>query len=148
MVLTVVPCAPPALSYAPWDIGWGATLVCAISIWAGVACVGVVGSRLRWTVDDRAPLRPLWSALIILGFTASAAGLDVAFANQAHTHAVTAWIATASHLCLVSAARSPNLSASTAGLGVRLGVLALALIVLGVTGAFLESRLGKPGRSA
>jgi hypothetical protein len=144
MLLTVAVCAPPALSYAPWDVGWGALIVSAISVAAGVACVGVVGSRLRWTADDRAPLRPLWTALIVLGFAVSAAGLYVGFANQAHAHAVTGWTATTSQLCLATASKSPNLSASTAGLGVRLGAGALVIILLGIGGAVLESRPTKP----
>jgi hypothetical protein len=144
MLLTVTVCAPPVLSYAPWDVGWGALIVSAICVAAGVACVGMLGGRLRWTADDRAPLRPLWTALIVLGFAVSAAGLYVGFANQAHTHAIMVWSATASHLCLATYDKSPNLLASTAGLGVRLGAGALVIILLGVGGAMLESRLAKP----
>jgi hypothetical protein len=141
---SIAACAPPSLSYAPWDVGWAAAVLCALAVGAGVACIGLVGGRLRWTADDRAPLRPLWIALIIAGFTASAAGLYVAFANQAHAHAVAVWVVQSSRACLMIAGRSANLTVNTLPLSLDLGVAALALIALGVGGAVLEWRLGKP----
>jgi hypothetical protein len=136
--------AVPALSYMPWDVGWPAMALWALAVAAGIACVGVIGGRLRWTADDPAPLRALWIVLIVVGFGASGAGLYVALANQAHNRAIRAWLAQVSQECMQSAARSPNLIANTATLSVRLGVVALALIVLGASGALLEWRRGKP----
>jgi hypothetical protein len=137
--------AAPALSYAPWDVGWVAALLSLVSLLAGIACIGIVGNLLHWTADDRAPLRPLWMALIALGFTASAAGLYIGLANRAHVIAVDAWLlraAQASLTCLKSQSASPNITASTVTLSIQMGALAIVLIVAGVVGAVLERRRG------
>jgi hypothetical protein len=136
---------PPALSYAPWVVGWVGALLSVVSLLAGIACVGIVGNLLHWSVDDRAPLRPLWMALIALGFASSAVGLYVGFANRAHAMAVDAWLVQAARVstaCLRTQSGSPNISASTVALSIQLGVLAMALIALGVIGAVIEHRRG------
>ncbi|HEX9055920.1 MAG TPA: hypothetical protein VF818_00170 [Ktedonobacterales bacterium] len=140
------PCpAVPALSYAPADVGWWPIVLSALDLVAGVACIGIVGNVLRWSSDDRAPLRPLWMALIMLGFGTSAAGLYIAFANKAHTQAVDAWLIQASRFsrdCVASASMSPNITASTTMLSIKIGILALVIIVLGIAGAAIERRRG------
>src|SRR5215467_13815046 len=78
----------PPLSYMPSDVGWAAVLLCAVDILAGVAGVGLLGSALKWTADDPAPLRALWTVLILLGFLTSAGGLYLGLANRAHERAV------------------------------------------------------------
>jgi hypothetical protein len=136
---------PPALTYAPWDVGWVGALLAVVDLLAGVACIGIVGNVLRWSVDDRALLRPLWMALILLGFAASAAGLYIGFANRAHSRAVDAWYIRAAQVsgqCLKTQSGSPNLVASTVTPSIELGALAIALIVVGVVGAWLERRRG------
>ncbi|HEX9412168.1 MAG TPA: hypothetical protein VF916_01570 [Ktedonobacterales bacterium] len=141
-------CPPvPALSYAPSVVGWAPLLLALINVLAGVACVGVVGSRLSWSADDRAPLRPLWIGLIALGFVASAAGLYIAFANQVHDRAVKLWLERASSSCLAvatSGSNLTNLNASTVRLSVQVGIVALVLIAAGVGGAIFERRRVKP----
>jgi hypothetical protein len=142
------PCGPvPALSYAPGAVGWGPVVLCLLDVAAGVACVGLVGGALRWTADDRAPLRGLWVGLIVLGFTASAGGLYLAFANQAHQREVARWMQQASPTCVDLAAKSPNLAASTTTLSIVLGGVALALMLLGVVGAVVERRGAGPTAS-
>jgi hypothetical protein len=139
-------CPPaPALSYAPADVGWSTLILSALALAAGIACIGVLGGTLRWSADDRAPLRPLWMALIMLGFAASAAGFYLANANRVHDRAVDAWIirvAHAPHECMVATGMSPSLTASTTPLSIQLGAAALALIALGVAGAVIERRRG------
>lgn len=139
-----VSCPPvPPLSYAPTAVGWAAVLLSVVDLAAGVACVGIVGSALRWSADDHAPLRRLWMALIMLGFLASAAGLYISFANRAHAIAVNAWLTQAGHIsptCLSTSSMSPNLIADTTTLGIQLGGVALALIAIGVLGAVIERR--------
>lgn len=135
------PCpAVPLVSYAPVAVGWDTLVLCALGLGAGVACVGVVGSLLRWTADDMAPLRPVWMALIAFGFLASSAGLYVARANQVHDNAVYAWLLQASRACLAAEGRNANLTASGTPFSLELGVLALALIGLGTAGAVWERR--------
>jgi hypothetical protein len=133
----------PALAYSPMVVGWDTLILCALGLAAGVACVGVVGSLLRWTTDDVAPLRPVWMGMIALGFVASSTGLYVARANQVHANAVNVWLLRASRACLSVAARSANLTASSTGFSLQLGVLALALIGLGAAGAVWEWRLSR-----
>lgn len=135
----------PALSYAPWDVGWVAALLGLVSLLAGIACIGIVGNLLHWSVDDRAPLRPLWMALIALGFVFSAAGLYIGFANRAHVMAVDDWLVRAAQVslnCLKSQSASPNLTSSTVALSIQLGALAIVLIACGVVGAAIERRRG------
>jgi hypothetical protein len=118
-----------------------------VNVLAGVACVGVLGGWLNWSVDDRAPLRPLWIGAIILGFLASAVGLYIAFANQSHTRAVTYWLEHTNAACMKAVGTGvhlSNLSASSTRLSVAVGVVALALIALGISGAILERRRGRP----
>jgi hypothetical protein len=107
-----------------------------------------VGSRLDWMADDPAPLRPAWSGLIVLGFLASAAGLYLAFANQAHARAVKQWLEHATVACVQGASSPPNLAnlnASSTALSVQVGVVALVFIVGGVLGAVVERRRTKRG---
>ena len=139
----------PALSYTPWDIGLAGALLSVVNLLAGVACIGIVGNLLRWSVDDRAPLRPLWMALIALGFASSAAGLYIGFANRAHAIAIDAWLVRAAQVsigCLRSQSASPNIVASTVTLSIQLGALAIVLIVIGVVGAVIERRSGTKAR--
>ena len=142
-----VACAPvPVLSYAPTVVGWAPVLLSLINVLAGVACVGIVGSRLSWSADDRALLRPLWIGLIVVGFMLSAAGLYIAFANQTHDRAVKLWLERASSSCLAGATSGSNLmnlNASTVHLSVQAGIVALVLIAAGVGGATLERRRAK-----
>ncbi|GAC1455086.1 MAG: hypothetical protein PVSMB4_15650 [Ktedonobacterales bacterium] len=134
-------CAPvPPLSYAPWVVGWWGIALCALDLAAGVACVGILGGRLRWTADDHAPLRALWGGLIVVGFATSAAGLYITIANRVHDQAVTQWLAHAGAECVTAAATNPSLVATTAGVSMRLGLLALVLIALGIAGAVMEHR--------
>lgn len=139
----------PMLSYAPGDVGWGAVALSLVDLAAGVACVGVVGSILHWSADDRAPLRPLWMALIMLGFAASAAGIYIAYANHAHTQAINAWLsqlAQAPRSCATGISMTPSLTASTISLSIGLGSAALALIALGIAGAVIERRRNRPAK--
>lgn len=141
-------CPPvPPLAYTPMVVGWDTLALCVLGLAAGVACVGVVGSLLRWTADDVAPLRPIWMGLIALGFAASSTGLYVARANQVHAGAVNTWVMSASRACLADAARSANLTASSTAFGLELGVVALALIALGTAGAIWERRQSRKGRT-
>ena len=136
-----VACSPvPALSYAPADVGWFALVLSVVDVLAGVACVGLVGNLLKWSSDDPAPLRGIWIALIVLGFLASAAGLYIDLANQAHIRAVQAWLERQSADCLVAYGHSTNIIAGTVNASVQLGLLALALIVVGIGGAAFERR--------
>lgn len=139
-------CPPaPALSYAPQDVGLAGALLSVVDLAAGIACVGIVGSLLRWSADDHAPLRPLWMALIVLGFAASATGLYLGFANRAHTLAVESWLVRAAEVsitCLKSQSASPNLMASSVTFSIELGVVSIALIVVGILGAVVERRRG------
>ncbi len=137
---------PPPLSYWPADVGWVPALLCVVNVVAGVACVGVLGGWLSWTADDPAPLRPLWVTTIGLGFLASAVGLYIAFANQSHTRAVRYWLEHTSVACMRATgagAHLSNLSASSTGLSVEVGVVALVLIAVGIGGAILERRRGQ-----
>ena len=138
-------CAPvPRLSYAPWDVGWAGVLLAAVTLAAGVAGVGLLGNMLRWTADDPAPLRPLWMALIVLGFFASAAGIYLGLANQAHIRAVQSWLIASSAACIQAMSKSPNFYTTSIDASLQLGALALALIVLGVAGAAIERRRARP----
>jgi hypothetical protein len=143
-----VSCPPtPPLSYAPADVGWVPALLCLVNVLAGVACVGVLGGWLNWSADDRAPLRPLWTGAIVLGFLASAAGLYVAFANQSHARAVKFWLEHTNAACMKASGTGihvSNLSASTTRLSVEVGVVALVLIAIGIGGAVIERRRGRP----
>lgn len=130
----------PPLSYMPWDVGWAAVLLCAVDILAGVAGVGLLGSALKWTADDPAPLRALWIVLILVGFITSAGGLYLGLANQAHVRAVHLWLSQSSAACIAEMSRSPNLYASSVSGSIELGGAALALIVLGISGALIERR--------
>jgi hypothetical protein len=139
--------ATPALSYGPADVGWVPALLCLVNVLAGVACVGVLGGWLNWSADDRAPLRPLWIGAVMLGFLASAAGLYLAFANQSHARAVAYWLAHTSASCMKAVGTGvhlSNLSASSTRLSVAVGVVALALIAVGIGGAIFERRRGRP----
>jgi len=133
------PLVPP-LSYAPWDVGWGAVLLCVVAVGAGVAAVGLLGNALNWTADDPAPLRPLWILLIGAGFVASAGGLYMGLANQAHARAVRDWLAHSSATCIAAMSKSPNLYTSSVAASIQLGGVALAFILLGVAGAVIERR--------
>jgi hypothetical protein len=120
-----------------------------VSVLAGVACIGIVGNVLQWSADDRAPLRPLWMALILVGFVSSAVGLYIGFANRVHVMAVDAWYiraAQVSGVCLKSQSGSVNITASSATFSIELGVLAITLITLGIIGAWLERRRGRKSR--
>jgi Zn-dependent protease with chaperone function len=134
----------PRLSYAPWDVGWAGVVLCALVAAAGVACVGLLGTALRWTADDPAPLRPLWMVLIVAGFLASAAGLYLALANEVHARAVTAWLTQASAACISAMSKSPNFYTSSLTGSVQLGAVAIACIALGVGGAAIERRRARP----
>jgi hypothetical protein len=134
---------PPALSYAPQDVGLAGVLLSLVDLAAGVACVGIVGNLLHWTADDHAPLRPLWMALIVLGFASSATGLYFGFANRAHTLAVENWLVRAAEVsltCLKSQSASPNIVASSVTFSIQLGAVAIVLIVVGILGAVVERR--------
>lgn len=138
-------CIPvPRLSYAPWDVGWAGVLLAAVTLAAGVAGVGLLGNMLRWTADDPAPLRPVWMALIVLGFFSSAAGIYLGLANQAHIRAVQNWLVSASAACIQAMSRSPNFYTTSIDASLQLGALALALILLGVIGATIERRRARP----
>ena len=141
---SILACPPtPPLSYSPADVGWVPALLCLVNVLAGVACVGVLGGWLNWSADDRAPLRPVWISTIMLGFLASALGLYIAFANRSHARAVTYWLEHTSAACMKEVGTGvhlSNLSASTASLSVIVGVVALALIALGIGGAIFERR--------
>lgn len=138
-------CAPvPRLSYAPWDVGWAGVLLAAVTLAAGVACVGLLGNMLRWTADDPAPLRPLWMTLIVLGFCASAVGIYVGLANQAHIRALQNWLVSASATCIEAMNKSPNFYTSSVDLSLHLGTVAIALILVGVVGASIERRRARP----
>lgn len=137
-------CPPvPVFSYAPWVVGWWVVALGVLDILAGVACVGLLGGRLRWTADDHAPLRALWDGLIVVGFATSAAGLYVAIANRVHDQAVSTWLAHAPATCITAAETNPSLVVSTVGVSMRLGLLALALIALGIVGAVIEYVRGR-----
>jgi hypothetical protein len=141
-------CPPtPPLSYWPGDVGWVSALLCLVNVAAGVACVGVLGGWLNWSADDRAPLRPLWIGAIALGFLASAIGLYIAFANQSHTRAVKYWLEHTNVACMKATGTGihvSNLNASTTRLSVEVGVVALVLIAIGISGAIVERRRGRP----
>lgn len=138
-------CTPvPRLSYAPWDVGWAGTLLAAVALAAGVAGVGLLGNILRWTADDPAPLRPLWMALIVLGFVASAAGIYLGLANQAHIRAVQTWLIVSPAACIQAMSKSPNFYTTSVGASLQLGAVAFALIALGVAGAAIERRRARP----
>jgi hypothetical protein len=134
-------CTPvPALSYLPADVGWFALVLSVLDLLAGVACVGVVGNLLKWAADDPAPLRRVWMALIALGFLASAVGLYIDLANQAHIKAVQAWLMRQTSECLLIYGHTTNVISSTVSSSVQLGAVALALIALGIGGATIERR--------
>jgi hypothetical protein len=141
-------CPPvPPLSYSPMVVGISPIILGVLDVAAGVACVGIVGNLLHWTADDHAPLRWLWMVLIVAGFAASAAGLYIGFANRVHQRAVETWLTQAAEVsasCLRAQSRSPNLFASTVTLSIQLGVVAIALITLGIVGAILERRGAMP----
>jgi hypothetical protein len=141
-------CPPtPPLSYWPADVGWVPAVLCVTNVLAGVVCVGVLGGWLSWSADDRAPLRSVWIGAIVLGFLASAIGLYIAFANQSHARAVKDWLAHTSASCMKATGTGMhvgNLSASTTRLSVEVGVVALVLIVIGIGGAIVERRRGRP----
>jgi hypothetical protein len=150
--LFLVPACPPvpALTYAPAAVGWQVVVLSGLDVLMGIACIGILGSILRWTADDIAPLRWLWMALIMLGFLASSAGLYIAFANKVHSQAVDNWLAQAAHIsrdCITTASMSPSLMASTTRLSIELGGAAITFIALGVLGAAIERRRARPEKS-
>ena len=82
-------------------------------------------------------------SLIVVGFATSAAGLYVAIANRVHDQAVSTWLAHAPATCITAAETNPSLVVSTVGVSMRLGLLALALIALGIVGAVIEYVRGR-----